>query len=173
MIETRETIYTSTRKEDFNETERLFKNRIEEYLNIFSGGTRHVSSPNHILHRSISLAKEQSNISEEEISCYYITNFIKNRTLIKEEVLNSSGEEFRQFKLLDILLERDQSNCLFEAMRYLSVDENLKTFAEKYYVKMQIEQEHYKEPLTITDEKKIYTLQTYIDQKKKAISKKH
>ena len=173
MINTKEALYASIRNENFNETEKLFKNCIEEYLNIFGGGKRHVSSPNHILHRSISLAKEQSNISEEEINCYCIANFIKNRTLIKEEVLTSSGEEFRQFKLLDILLERDQSNCLFEAMRYLSVDKKLKTFAEKYYVKMQIEKEHYNEPLTITDEKKIYTLQTYIDQKNKVISKKY
>ncbi len=171
-MENREIIYKSTRNVHFNKTEKLFKNCIEDYLNIFSGGKRHVSSPTHILHRSISLAKEQSNISEEEINCYYIASFIKNRTLIKGEVLKTSGKEFHQFKLLDLLLKRDQNNCVFEAMRYLSVDEKLKSFAEEYYVKMQIEQEHYTEPLTIEDEDKIYALQSYVENKRKVIYKK-
>ncbi len=170
MLQTKNSI----NKENTFQNEALFQNILGEYLHLFGGIRENNSHLTGSALKSFDLAQTHANLSDEEIDCYCLRNFIMNQSLIQESKSETSynglTEEAKStFQFINVLLT--QKDGIQEIMHMLTVYDSLKTYLKEFYILSYTKENTYPKHISSKEAKQLSFLTDYMHERKKIINK--
>lgn len=119
------------------DTEFLFQDTLKEYIHLFGGICNRDTGLSKSICKSFDLAKENLGLTDKQVNCFYLENYILNKKTIVQKIRGSrrKNQLKRSARVINDYLEMNQVRDLIEVS---SEDPDLKHFLQECYIDFQI-----------------------------------